>query len=103
MLPAVSTQVPPAERLRDTAVAHEVEQLIGKFAHQPDVLIRDSAEGVIPGATAADGISGAVYDGKIHLFLDQFRSLSEARRVVFHELLHAPHRISSSTAGRTVA
>jgi len=57
--------------------AREVDQRIGQFAHQPPILIRESALGNLPGATAASNISGAVHDGAIYLFLDQLGSKAE--------------------------
>ena len=80
------------ERLSEAAVADEVEQRIGEFAHQPPIRIRESAAGVIPtGATEAAGdsdIAGAVHNGAIYLFRDQLGSRADVQRTLFHELLH---------------
>ena len=76
------------QRLATEAIANEVEQRIGQFAHQPRVLIRDRAEGVLPGATDADGVAGAVHKGVIFLFRDQLATGAEVRATLFHELLH---------------
>ena len=81
-------KIPPADRLRDTAVAKEAERLVGQFAHQPPIVVRQSAEGVLEGATRASGIMGAVHKGRIYLFLDRIASLEDVRHTLFHELFH---------------
>lgn len=83
-----SVALPVEESVSTTTAADEVENRIGQFSHQPPVLIRDSAQGVIPGATASDGIAGAVHGGKIHLFLDQLGSRRDVQTTLFHELFH---------------
>ena len=87
-LSGASVALPVEERVSTATAADEVENRIGQFSHQPPVLIRDSAQGVIPGATASDGIAGAVYGGKIHLFLDQLGSRRDVQTTLFHELFH---------------
>jgi site-specific DNA-cytosine methylase len=72
----------------ETAVADEVDKRIGQFAHQPAVRIRQTAVGILPGATEADKISGAVHDNAIYLFLDNLGSRLDVQRTLFHELLH---------------
>jgi len=79
---------PVKERVSTTTAADEVENRIGQFAHQPTVLIRVSAQGVIPGATASDGIAGVVHGGKSHLFLDQLNRRRDVQTTLFHELFH---------------
>ncbi|MBS0507026.1 MAG: hypothetical protein JSR53_06550 [Proteobacteria bacterium] len=83
-----SVALPVGRRLSTEAIASEVENRIGQFAHQPRVVIRDRAEGVLPGATDADGVAGAVHQGVIFLFRDQLATRAEVRATLFHELLH---------------
>jgi hypothetical protein len=83
-----SVPLPTGQRVVEAAVAQEIENRIGQFAHQPTVVIRDSAEGVLPGASKADGIAGAVHDGRIFLFLDQLSTLGDVQETLFHELFH---------------
>lgn len=83
-----SIALPVGQRLSTEAIASEVENRIGQFAHQPRVVIRDRAERVLPGATDADGVAGAVHQGVIFLFRDQLATGAEVRATLFHELLH---------------
>lgn len=76
------------QRVVESAVTDEIEQRIGQFAHQPTIVIRDSAEGVLPGATKADGVAGAVHEGRIFLFLDQMATRADVQETLFHELFH---------------
>ena len=76
------------QRLPAEVIAEEVENRISQFAHQPRGLIRERAEGVLPGASDDDAVAGAVYDGAIYLFRDQLANRSEVRATLFHELLH---------------
>lgn len=77
-----------SQRVVEATVAQEIEQRIGKFAHQPAVVIRESAEGVLPGATKANGVAGAVHKGRIYLFLDQLATRGDVQETLFHELFH---------------
>jgi len=86
MLPTVSAQVPPAERLHESVVAKTAQDLIKDFAHKPPIVVHDSAEGILPGATAADGVAGAVKDGQILLFRDRLPTTADVERTLFHEL-----------------
>lgn len=85
-----SVTLPLSQRAGLQAVAEEAEQRLAQFVHQPPVVIRESAVGVIPGVRAGDGnaVAGATHGGKIYLFLDQIASRAEARSTLFHELLH---------------
>jgi hypothetical protein len=83
-----SVPLTAGQRVVEATVAQEVEQRIGQFAHQPTVVIRDSAEGVLPGATKADGVAGAVHKGRIFLFLDQLATRADVQETLFHELFH---------------
>ena len=58
------------------------------FAHKPEVDIFDSAVGVIPDVVESDGVEGAVYQGRINLFLDRLPNGAGIPRTMFHELLH---------------
>lgn len=83
-----SIPLPTSGRIASTTIADEVERRIGQFAHHPPVLIRDSADGVLPDATSDDGIAGAVFGGRIYLFRDHLASRADVQRTLFHELLH---------------
>jgi hypothetical protein len=74
-----------ARQVAEAAVPAEVENRIGQFAHQPTVVVKPSADGVLPGATKADGIAGAVHEGKIYLFLDQLGTIRDVQVALFHE------------------
>lgn len=81
-----SVPLPLGERATAAEVHEVAEQVLKAFAHQPPVLIRDSAIGVLPGAV--EGIAGAVHGGRIYLFRDQLESKAAVARTLFHELLH---------------
>lgn len=83
-----SVPLPVVQRMTQAAVLQEVGNRIDQFAHQPAVVVRPTAEGVLPGATKADAVSGAVHDGKIYLFLDQLADVLDVQRTLFHELFH---------------
>mgnify|MGYP000597286454 CR=1 FL=1 len=72
----------------EAAVLAEVDNRINQFVHQPTVIVRSTAKGVLPGARDGDAISGAVHDAKIFLFLDQLGSVRDVQKTLFHELLH---------------
>ncbi|WP_426106341.1 PLxRFG domain-containing protein [Massilia sp. TSP1-1-2] len=83
-----SVALPRGEWLANEAVAKEVNDRIGQFAHKPSVEVHDSAFGVLPGVAFDERVSGAVYEGKIYLFRDALSDLREVQRTLFHELLH---------------
>ena len=83
-----SVALPRAQWLAHEAIAKEVDNRIGQFAHQPTVRIRDSAFGVLPGVAFDERVSGAVYEGVIYLFRDALPNLREVQRTLFHEMLH---------------
>jgi hypothetical protein len=76
------------KRLSPSAIEDQVENLIAQFGHKPDIRIIDTAIGVMPGANDGDGVSGAVYNGKIYLFRDQLATSYDVQRTLFHELFH---------------
>lgn len=80
--------LPIVQRMTQAAVLAEVDNRISQFAHQPTIVVRPTAKGVLPGARDGDSISGAVHDGKIFLFLDQLGSANDVGETLFHELLH---------------
>jgi hypothetical protein len=69
-------------------VAQVVDELLAEFAHDAPVRILDTAVGVLPGVREQDAVSGAVYQGRIHLFTDQIPNRPAAVRTFWHELLH---------------
>jgi antirestriction protein ArdC len=83
-----SVSVPIVQRMTEAAVLAEVDNRISQFVHQPTVIVRPTAKGVLPGARDGDAISGAVHDSKIFLFLDQLGSVWDVQKTLFHELLH---------------
>lgn len=83
-----SVSVPIVQRMTEAAVLAEVDNRINQFVHQPTVIVRSTAKGVLPGARDGDAISGAVHDGAIYLFLDQLASTVDVQKTLFHELLH---------------
>jgi hypothetical protein len=76
------------KRVGRALVQDQVDQLLKPFAHKPEVVILDTAVGVLPGATAVSGVAGAVHGGRIYLFLDQLSSRLDVQQTLFHELLH---------------
>lgn len=70
------------------SIVEEVDQLLKPFATEIPVLIRDTL-GDIGVKGADDGVtSGAVYDGRIHLFRDGLADRAAVERTLWHELLH---------------
>ncbi|MFM8899145.1 MAG: hypothetical protein ACKOF9_04245 [Burkholderiales bacterium] len=69
-------------------LAQVVEELLAEFVHKAPVRMLDTALGVLPGVGQQDAVSGAVYQGRIHLFRDQIPSRAAAVRTLWHELLH---------------
>jgi hypothetical protein len=74
--------------MTESAVLAEVAKRIDKFAHQPRVIVRDRAQGVLPSATEADRVSGAVFENSIYLFRSQLATVADVQKTLFHELLH---------------
>ena len=75
--------------------AKQVEALVAeirsKFAHFPPTRILDRASTALPRSVEPDSdprISGAVTNGEIVLFLKGIKSVNDAERTIFHELLH---------------
>lgn len=76
------------ERLTPSAIEDEIENRLSQFGHKPEVIVLDSAEGVLPGASNEDGISGAVWNGRIYLFRNQLATRFDVQKTLFHEMLH---------------
>jgi hypothetical protein len=70
-----------------------IEELVKDFGDQPPILIKDSAVMVLPNVVASDQVSGAIFGGKIYLFLDQIADRPSAVRTLWHELLHEAYRV----------
>jgi antirestriction protein ArdC len=83
-----SVPVSIVQRMTEAAVLAEVNNRINQFAHQPTVIVRATAKGVLEGARDGDAIYGAVHNGAIYLFLDQLTSAADVQKTLFHELLH---------------
>ena len=75
-------------RPSEAAIEDGAQRLVGSFAHQPRIVIRESAADVIPGITERGVASGAVHKGAIYLFMDTLGSQAEVARALFHELFH---------------
>lgn len=76
------------ERLTPSAVEDEIEKRLAPFGHKPNIIVLDSAKGVLPGASDGDGIAGAVHQGRIYLFRDQLATRFDVQKTLFHEMLH---------------
>ena len=85
---ASSVALPRAQWLSNEAIAKEIDNRIGQFAHQPTIRVRDSAFGLLPGVAFDDRVSGAVHEDVIYLFRDALPTLREVQRTLFHEMLH---------------
>lgn len=83
-----SVQLLENQWISESAVLAEVAKRIDQFAHQPRVIIRDRANGVLPGASDADRVSGAVFKNSIYLFRSELATVSDVQRTLFHELFH---------------
>jgi hypothetical protein len=65
-----------------------IEELVKDFDHHPPILSKDSAVMVLPNVVASDQVSGAVFNGKSYLFLDQITDSHTDVVTLWHELLH---------------
>jgi hypothetical protein len=89
-LPAIlstSTEHGPGskeKRLSAQAITQMIEELIGQFAYQPLIFIKENAADVLGCAAVDDGavISGATVDGRIFLFRDGIASRVETVRTL---------------------
>ncbi len=80
--------IPESEWLSVGLLEEETSKLLEPFATEIPVLIRDTARdaGI---ESADDGVtSGAVYNGRIHLFRDGLTDRAAVVRTLWHELLH---------------
>jgi hypothetical protein len=77
-----------AERVSPSAIEDEIEKRLAPFGHKPDVIVLDTAVGVIPGASDSDAVAGAVYQGRIYLFRDQLATRFDVQKTLFHEMFH---------------
>jgi hypothetical protein len=87
--PGNGTPLPKSKWLSEAAITQIIEERIGQFAHQPPVLIVDSASEVpfLNGAKPGDAM-GATYGGKIYLFRDTFAHSADVVQTLWHELSH---------------
>lgn len=77
-----------SERVSPSAIEDEIEKRLAPFGHKPDVIVLDTAVGVIPGASDSDAVAGAVYQGRIYLFRDQLATRFDVQKTLFHEMFH---------------
>ncbi len=77
-----------SERVSPSAIEDEIEKRLAPFGHKPDIIVLDSAVGVLPGASDSDAIAGAVHQGRIYLFRDQLATRFDVQKTLFHEMLH---------------
>ncbi|MHB0986900.1 MAG: hypothetical protein ACYC05_15090 [Sulfuricella sp.] len=80
--------IPESDWLSVGALEEEVGNLLKPFATEIPVLIRDTARSA--GIKGPDNgvASGAVYNGRIHLFRDGLADRAAMVRAMWHELLH---------------
>lgn len=76
------------ERVSPSAVEDEIEQRLAPFGHKPEIIVLDTATGVLPGASDGDGIAGSVHQGRIYLFRDQLATRFDVQKTLFHEMFH---------------
>lgn len=77
-----------AKRVSPSAIEDEIEKRLAPFGHKPDVIVLETAVGVIPGASDSDAIAGAVYQRRIYLFRDQLATRFDVQKTLFHEMFH---------------
>lgn len=84
-----SDPLPESEWLSEAQFAQVIEERIGKFGHQPPVLIRDSVIDVPHMRQASAGsAAGVTTGGKIYLFRDANATTSDVVQTLWHELVH---------------
>lgn len=84
-----SQPLPESEWLSEAQFAQVIEERIGKFGHQPPVLIRDSVIDLPHMRQArAGGTAGATTGGKIYLFRDANATTADVVQTLWHELVH---------------
>lgn len=83
-----SVEAMGAKGLSPEPIPEEVDNRIGHFSHQPAVLIRDSAFGILPGVARDNHVSGAVFKGFIYLFRDSLANTADVQKTLLHELVH---------------
>ncbi len=77
-----------SERVSPSAIEDEIEKRLAPFGHKPEIIVLDTAVGVIPGASDSDAIAGALHQGRIYLFRDQLATRFDVQKTLFHEMLH---------------
>ncbi len=84
-----SDPLPESEWLSEAQFAQVIEERIGKFGHQPPVLIRDSVIDVPHMRQASAGsAAGVTTGGKIYLFRDANATTADVVQTLWHELVH---------------
>lgn len=77
-----------SERVSPSAIEDEIEKRLAPFGHKPEVIVLDTAVGILPGASDSDAVAGAVYQGRIYLFRDQLATRFDVQKTLFHEMFH---------------
>jgi hypothetical protein len=77
-----------SERVSASAIEDEIEKRLAPFGHKPEVIVLDTAVGILPGASDSDAVAGAVYQGRIYLFRDQLATRFDVQKTLFHEMFH---------------
>lgn len=81
--------MPEADRLSAAQLLDLADEVFGKLWHQPKFTVTESLSDLVGYlATDAGRANGAVRNGVIHLFRDAIGSPFEARKTIWHELLH---------------
>lgn len=87
MMRGQSKVLEPSKMLPRAVVEEEIFKRIGKFEHQPPILVADSITDVFPDL-APGSAYGLTHKGRIYLFRDALPNLREVQRTLFHEMLH---------------
>ncbi len=70
------------------AIKDEIEKRLTPFGHKPEIIVLDTAVGILPGASDSDAVAGSVYQGRIYLFRDRLATRFDIQKTLFHEMFH---------------
>lgn len=84
-----TSPVPVSDQLSEAKFAQTIEERIGRFRHQPPVIILDSVID-LPHMrqTGAGAAKGMTVGGKIYLFRDANATVADVVETLWHELIH---------------